>query len=106
MFSNFSHWQDGYGAFTLSRGEIDPLIDYIKGHVEHHYRTTFAEECRKLLVEAGIEFDERYNLLSGRMVGPFRAGIIDAFRFRRFHLRLLTDSRFAGLVIRGEGLNP
>jgi REP element-mobilizing transposase RayT len=60
VFRTFSHWQDGYGAFTHSKGEIDPLIEYIKRQVEHHRRTTFAEEYRKLLVEAGIEFDERY----------------------------------------------
>ena len=36
------------------------LIEYIKGQEEHHRRTSFAEEYRKLLVEAGIEFDERY----------------------------------------------
>jgi putative transposase len=60
VFRNFSHWQDGYGAFTHSKGQIDALIEYIKGQVEHHHRTTFAEEYRKLLVEAGIEFDERY----------------------------------------------
>jgi REP element-mobilizing transposase RayT len=62
VFPSFSHWQDGYGAFTHSKGEIDALIEYIKGQAEHHRRTTFAEEYRKLLVEAGVEFDERYIL--------------------------------------------
>ena len=60
VFRNFSHWQDGYGAFTHSKGQIHALIEYIKGQGEHHKRTTFAEEYRKLLVEAGVEFDERY----------------------------------------------
>jgi predicted nucleotidyltransferase len=49
-------------AFTHSKGEILALIEYIKGQAEHHRRTTFAEEYRKLLLEAGIEFDERYIL--------------------------------------------
>ena len=62
LFPSFSHWQDGYCAFTHSKGEIDALIEYIKGQAEHPRRTTFAEEYRKLLVEAGIEFDERYIL--------------------------------------------
>jgi REP element-mobilizing transposase RayT len=62
VFRAFSHWQDGYGAFTHSRREIDSLIEYIKGQEEHHRRTTFVEEYRKLLEEAGIEFDERYIL--------------------------------------------
>jgi REP element-mobilizing transposase RayT len=60
VFRNFTHWQDGYGAFTHSKAQINALIEYIKGQEEHHRRTTFAEEYRKLLVEAGIEFDERY----------------------------------------------
>jgi len=62
VFSMFSHWQDGYAAFTHSKQEIDGLIEYIKGQEEHHRRATFAEEYRKLLEEAGIEFDERYML--------------------------------------------
>ena len=62
VFKRFSHWQDGYAAFTCSRRDLDGLIEYIKGQEEHHRRTTFAEEYRKLLVEAGIEFDERYML--------------------------------------------
>ena len=60
VFRSFAHWQDGYGAFTHSKGDIDALIEYIKRQVEHHHRTTFAEEYRKLLLEAGIEIDERY----------------------------------------------
>jgi hypothetical protein len=38
-----------------------PNVD-AKGQEEHHHRTTFADENRKLLNEAGIEFDERYML--------------------------------------------
>jgi len=60
VFCNFSHWQDGYGAFTHSKEQVDALIEYIKGQEEHHRRTTFAEEYRRLLMEAGIAFDERY----------------------------------------------
>jgi len=62
VFPLFAHWQDGYAALTHSQGEIDGLIEYIKGQKEHHRRTTFVEEYRKLLLEAGIEFDERYML--------------------------------------------
>jgi len=62
IFRMFSHWQDGYAAFTHSKREINGLIEYIKRQEEHHRRTTFVEEYRKLLEEAGIEFDERYML--------------------------------------------
>jgi REP element-mobilizing transposase RayT len=60
IFRMFTYWQDGYAAFTHSREQIDPLIECIKGQDEHHRRMNFAEELRKLLKEAGIEFDERY----------------------------------------------
>jgi REP element-mobilizing transposase RayT len=60
VFNNFSHWQEGYAAFTCSKPDLHDLIEYIKGQEEHHRKTTFAEEYRRLLAQAGIEFDERY----------------------------------------------
>jgi putative transposase len=62
VFGMFANWQEGYAAFTHSRPDVNRLIEYIKGQEEHHRRTTFAEEYRKLLDEAGIEYDERYIL--------------------------------------------
>jgi REP element-mobilizing transposase RayT len=62
IFPMFAHWQDGYAAFTHSKAEIDRLIEYIKGQEEHPRRTSFVEEYRKLLEEAGMEFDARYML--------------------------------------------
>jgi putative transposase len=60
VFKGFSHWQEGYAAFTCSRRDIDDLIEYIKRQEEHHRKTTFEEEYRKLLFDAGVEFDARY----------------------------------------------
>ena len=60
MFRGFTHWQDGYAAFTHSAKEKDVVIEYIKAQDEHHRRKSFSEECRELLVAAGIEFDEKY----------------------------------------------
>lgn len=59
-FPRFRHWQDGYGAFTVSWSEKDTLIEYIKNQEEHHRKTSFIEEYRGLLKEAGIEFEERF----------------------------------------------
>jgi putative transposase len=61
-FPQFTYWQEGYGAFTLSIKEKDAVIEYIKNQEEHHQRVSFRDEFRKLLEEAGIEFDERYLL--------------------------------------------
>ena len=60
VFPMFDHWQDGYGAFTYSMNDKDALIEYIKNQEEHHRTETFADEYRRFLKEAGIEFDERY----------------------------------------------
>jgi putative transposase len=40
VFKSFSHWQEGYAAFTCSRSDRDGLIEYIKGQEDHHRRTT------------------------------------------------------------------
>jgi len=59
-FPHFSNWQDGYGAFTHSTTEKQTLIEYIKRQAQHHKKTSFQEELRTLLKQAGIPFDERY----------------------------------------------
>jgi putative transposase len=60
VFPGFSHWQDGYGAFTCSTEDKDRVIEYIRAQQEHHKRESSQEEIRRLLIEAGIEFDEQY----------------------------------------------
>lgn len=60
VFKPFSYWQEGYGAFTCSRRDVNGLIRYVKGQEEHHRRATYEEEYQKMLAEAGIEFNERY----------------------------------------------
>jgi putative transposase len=53
-------WQCGYGAVSRSPGELQGLLRYISGQEEHHRTVSFEEEYRALLMENGIEFDERY----------------------------------------------
>ena len=60
LFPNFNGWQDGYGAFTYSIKAKDHLIEYVKNQEEHHKKYTYQEELRALLIEHGIEFDEKY----------------------------------------------
>jgi putative transposase len=62
IFPDFSNWQVGYGAFTHSSQDKDRLIEYIKGQAEHHKHVSFGDELRDLIIEAGMEFDERYFL--------------------------------------------
>ena len=60
VFPNFEAWQEGYGAFTYSLQDEPELIAYLKAQEEHHRKTTFLEEYRKLLLDHGIKFEEKY----------------------------------------------
>ncbi len=60
VFPNFIGWQDGYGAFTLTIQEREVVREYIRNQQEHHQKMSFLDELKNLLVDAGIEFDERY----------------------------------------------
>ncbi len=53
-------WQDGYGAFTVSKSNVPDVIDYIQDQREHHRQKTFQEEYLELLQRLGIEYDECY----------------------------------------------
>lgn len=61
-FPDFIGWADGYGAFTYSHWDKEKLINYVKNQQEHHNKESFEEEYRRLLVENGVEIDERYFL--------------------------------------------
>lgn len=54
------HWQNGYGAFSVSPAHVNALIEYISNQENHHRRETFQEEYRRLLTKYGLEWDERY----------------------------------------------
>ena len=54
------HWQNGYGAFSVSPSHVDRVREYIAGQEEHHQRATFQDELRQLLEKYGIGYDERY----------------------------------------------
>jgi len=53
-------WQDGYGAFTVSKSDLPDVIRYIQNQREHHRKKTFQEEYLEFLNKYGIEYDERY----------------------------------------------
>jgi REP element-mobilizing transposase RayT len=54
------HWQNGYGAFSVSPSHVDALVAYIQTQEEHHRRESFQDEFRRLCKKYGMEFDERY----------------------------------------------
>lgn len=53
-------WQEGYGAFSVSKSSEPRVVSYIHSQVEHHSRQSFPDEIRQLLEKHGIPYDERY----------------------------------------------
>lgn len=53
-------WQEGYGAFSNSRSQINDVINYILNQKEHHKKKTFREEYLKMLQDFQVDFNEQY----------------------------------------------
>jgi putative transposase len=58
-YSQF-HWQNGYGVFSVSPSNREPVAEYIRNQEEHHRTMSYQDEYRKLLKKHGLEWDERY----------------------------------------------
>jgi REP element-mobilizing transposase RayT len=61
-FPQFNGWADGYAAFTYAYRDKETIINYIKNQREHHKTISFEEELRKLLIEHGVEINEKFFL--------------------------------------------
>jgi len=53
-------WQEGYGAFSVSKSSESDVMRYIRRQKEHHRRHNFKSEFIELLDRHGIEYDKRY----------------------------------------------
>jgi putative transposase len=54
------NWQEGYGAFSYSRSQIDEVIKYINQQEIHHKRKSFKEEYIEFLTKFAIEYKNEY----------------------------------------------
>jgi len=54
------HWQEGYGAFSCSKKNLEKVINYIKNQKEHHTMKSFKEEYINILKKLEIEYNEKY----------------------------------------------
>ncbi len=61
-FPYFEGWAVGFAAFTYNINDKQIIINYIKNQKEHHKKTSFEEEYRQLLIDNGIEIDEKFFL--------------------------------------------
>jgi len=53
-------WQEGYGAFSYAKSQMNDVIRYIQNQEIHHTHETFLDEYRKFSIAFEIEWDERY----------------------------------------------
>jgi len=53
-------WQEGYGAFSVSKSEEEKVINYIRNQREHHRKRSFKEEYLDFLEKYEVDYDERY----------------------------------------------
>ena len=54
------HWQTGYGIFGVSPSHFEAVRQYVLNQDSHHAGESFQDEFRRMLREAGMEFDEKY----------------------------------------------
>jgi REP element-mobilizing transposase RayT len=59
MIGRFS-WQEGFGAFSYARSQLDTVIRYIQNQQKHHVKKSFREEYVELLEKFNVDFDARY----------------------------------------------
>jgi len=52
-------WQEGYGAFSVSKSDEQRVIRYVKDQERHHAKRTFKEEFISLLEKHEMPYDPR-----------------------------------------------
>jgi REP element-mobilizing transposase RayT len=53
-------WQEGYGAFSVGKSNLQEVIKYIENQEEHHKAISYEEEYISFLKAQGISYDPRY----------------------------------------------
>lgn len=53
-------WQEGYGAFSYSKSQINQVINYIQNQELHHKKKTFTQEYRDFLEKFEVDYDEKF----------------------------------------------
>ena len=60
LTTNKFNWQEGYGAFSYSKSQMDIVIKYVLNQKEHHKKRSFGEEYIEFLKKFNIEYNEQY----------------------------------------------
>jgi REP element-mobilizing transposase RayT len=53
-------WQEGFGAFSYSRSQLDAVAEYVLNQEAHHAKRTFRQEYIGLLDKFEVEYEDRF----------------------------------------------
>lgn len=53
-------WQNGYGAFSYARSQLEVVTRYIINQPAHHRKKTFQQEYHKLLEKFEVDHKKEY----------------------------------------------
>lgn len=53
-------WQRGFGAFSVSKSNLNAVIHYVRNQESHHRKMTYDDEFIALLKKHGVPFDPKY----------------------------------------------
>ncbi len=54
------YWQDGYGAFSVGRNELERIKKYVLNQETHHRKNSFKEEYLEILRINDVNFNPEY----------------------------------------------
>lgn len=54
------NWQEGYGAFSYARSQVDAVIKYVANQETHHRNKTFREEYIQMLQKFEVKYKDEY----------------------------------------------
>jgi len=54
------YWQEGFGAFSYSRSQIDKVAKYVLNQEKHHANKSFKAEYITLLDRFDVDYEEQY----------------------------------------------
>lgn len=59
-FTGKFHWQEGYGAFSYSKSQVDAVVKYILNQKKHHEKQSFKDEYIDFLTKFQVNYKNEY----------------------------------------------
>ncbi|MFT6827861.1 MAG: putative transposase [Roseivirga sp.] len=53
-------WQEGFGAFSYAKSQLNVVVKYILNQPQHHQKQTFKEEYIDFLQKFNVQYDSQY----------------------------------------------